>query len=732
MGQGDDQIRLLTVLAGLPDDPVDCVLDNHTIGEIRKAEAVSYAWGSTACTKVILVNGAPFHVGENLFQALVHLRLPAISRLLWIDALCINQSDTYERNHQVQKMAAIYSGASRVLVWLGLETANSKAAFDFLHTSYQRSPYNREELMHHEAWLVLEDLCSREYWTRVWIVQEICLATRLILCCSTSQIPWAYLSEIRRSRKNVWPRYMSKGEQAFMRSLPARIDQQKGSRNNNMGCTLWALLEAFQSSQCKEIHDKVYGFIGLSTDCGSSGIPIDYSRSVQQLYNDVILFYHHRFHSKGSPPSAAQLISLSEFLQKLLVCHSYAIIQGSLQQPVTASEQTSVPDVGSTDVVGISAFSTLVVDEFLTSSNAAEYSATNLVQFLNGDIPYSHLGFWRDFIDHRVSGVFPVGSLQASLIIHGTIASFDNESEVEAISHPSVFIASPFFYYAKSGEGKTNSKAEFVIGIAPPGTRRGDLVCTFVDSRMVLIVRPYSSNFDSVTRVNNNEHTDLELQRMVFKPVIGCAVIDWSRSTWVPSFKSVLTLDKTIQVTQVKTPVYEQEIPWPATLVIDLPSLQKLTSPALEIPAMNTPFSATLDVLPIHEPPILIGQNCNIPRPSSPDDLTVAKGKRIASDNADGSPESTNPGGKLEGYISDDEMEKLRENPELRRHALGPGYGGIMNLGSTGYLSCALQLFYMMKPVRDVSLDSVMISRARCCTSKSLTYTTSLGYSSIE
>lgn len=53
--------------------------------------------------------------------------------------------------------------------------------------------------------------------------------------------------------------------------------------------------------------------------------------------------------------------------------------------------------------------------------------------------------------------------------------------------------------------------------------------------------------------------------------------------------------------------------------------------------------------------------------------------------------------------INENEMEMLRKSPELRRHALGPGYGGIINLGSTGYLSCALQLFYLVKPFCEVS-----------------------------
>lgn len=708
LGQGEDQTRLLTVLAGLPGDPIDCVLSNHAIGEISTAEAVSYAWGGTAGTKSILVNGSPFHVGENLFQALVHLRLPATHRLLWIDAVCINQSDTSERNHQVQKMAAIYSGANRVLVWLGLETENSKAAFEFLRAAYQRSPYNREELMHHKGWLVLEELCSREYWTRVWIVQEICLASRLILCCGTSQIPWVYLSELRQCRKNVWPRYMSKGEQAFMRSLPARIDQQKESRNKNRGCSLWALLEAFQSSKCKEVHDKVYGFLGLSTDCGSSGIPIDYSRSVQQLYNDVILFYHQRFRNKSGPPSAAQLISLSEFLQQSLGCQFDATPQHGFQHPVTASDQLLETNAGSTDVVEVSAFSTLVVDKFLSSSDAANYNAIDLLRFLNGEIPYSHLGFWRDFIDHRVSGVFQVGPCQASLIFHEKITAFGDEQEVEAISQPSVFIARPVTQNVNLREDKTTSKAEFVIGIAPPGTRRGDLVCTFVDSRVVLIVRPCPHTANGVDRAKQIEKTTPQPDRRVLKPVIGRAVIDLSRSTWLPPFKSDLNLDKTIQVTRVRSLVDEREAPWPATLVIDLPSLQRLTSSKLELPPMRTAFSATLDLLPIREPSAQTGQFPNICRPSSPDDLTVAEGKRAASDNVDDPSSFVD----FEGHMDDDEMARLRENPELRRHALGPGYGGIKNLGSTGYLSCALQLFYMIKPVREVSHARVTSSQA--------------------
>lgn len=715
LSSGEEQLRLLTVLAGLPNDPISCILSSHAFADIKTAEAVSYAWGSTAYRRTISINGTPFDVGESLFQALVHLRLPTARRLLWVDALCINQSDTAERNHQVRRMAAIYSGAYRVLVWLGLETTSSQGAFDFVRTAYQRSPYNREELKNDQGWLFLEDLCNREYWKRVWIVQEICLASRLILCCGTSQIPWVYLSELRRCRKNIWPRYMSRGEQAFMRSLPARIDQQKASRDKTGSCCLWALLEAFQASQCKEIHDKVYGFVGLSTDCGSTGIPIDYSRSIQQLYSDVILFYHERFRNKSAPPFAAQLISLSEFLQSLLlVCHPSISLQQDVQRavpPPDCDQPPVAPNPGS-HVVEVSAFSTLVVDKFLSLDDAAEYDATSLVQFLDGQIPYSHLGFWRDFIDDKITGVYAMGPSEARLIYHDTTTAFRSGPELGAISQPSVFVARPVPRNIDLGEEEPHHlKTEFVIGIAPPGCRRGDLVCTFVDSRIVVIARTCTINKDFVPVDTLNDDRAPVLRGRVFKPIVGRAVIDFSRSAWMPAFKSISNLDKTIQIIQLKDRMDKPETPWSATLVIDLPSLLSLSDPVAESSPSQDSYAVTLDLLPSRRQLDLRHQaqdDAFLFRSSSPEWQTIAEGKSVATYYITDSHErdASDPVGStniLDRTIDDKEMERLRDNPELRRHALGPGYGGIINLGSTGYLSCALQLYYMVKPFRDVS-----------------------------
>jgi hypothetical protein len=69
-------------------------------------EALSYAWGAVGSEKDIIVNNVTIPVRRNLWDALFHLQ-KSEARHLWIDAVCIDQANTAERNHQVQQMSAI-------------------------------------------------------------------------------------------------------------------------------------------------------------------------------------------------------------------------------------------------------------------------------------------------------------------------------------------------------------------------------------------------------------------------------------------------------------------------------------------------------------------------------------------------------------------------------------------------------------------------------------------------
>lgn len=110
--------RLFSLFAGQRDEQICGFLQHANLGDIPKYEALSYEWGPANCEKeVILLNGDEFEIGINLFSALLEMRLPHRDRLMWIDAICINQhDDVSERNHQVGIMRSIYSQASSVLV----------------------------------------------------------------------------------------------------------------------------------------------------------------------------------------------------------------------------------------------------------------------------------------------------------------------------------------------------------------------------------------------------------------------------------------------------------------------------------------------------------------------------------------------------------------------------------------------------------------------------------------
>lgn len=105
--------------------PIKCELFDYHLsepsGEKHLYEALSYVWGSATSlpAQSITLNGRAFSVAGNLHAALWHLRDRQLERVLWIDAICINQADKKEKEKQIPLMRTIYAQAARVIVWLG-------------------------------------------------------------------------------------------------------------------------------------------------------------------------------------------------------------------------------------------------------------------------------------------------------------------------------------------------------------------------------------------------------------------------------------------------------------------------------------------------------------------------------------------------------------------------------------------------------------------------------------
>lgn len=166
-------------------------------------KALSYAWGAPTFLSNILLDGVEFKATPNLVSMLRHIRTECDTQVLWVDAVCINQLDTHERNHQVQIMARIYQSATEVIAWLGESGDGSDSALKLLnrcgtalaahelHTPHDLLPIHDfewllsavEDLYDERAWKAIPHLYKRPYWNRLWIAQEFVLTRKVVLQC---------------------------------------------------------------------------------------------------------------------------------------------------------------------------------------------------------------------------------------------------------------------------------------------------------------------------------------------------------------------------------------------------------------------------------------------------------------------------------------------------------------------------------------------------------------------
>jgi hypothetical protein len=180
------EIRLLRLLPGPPNAKICCEVDVVSLNDKLVYEALSYVWGNAGETRNISLGGYAFGVTVNLEQALRHLRLVDKERVLWIDALCINQACKKEKESQIQEMRTIYHSAHQVLAWTGEADDESNEALGLLNRLsdpmvcvilYMLSQ-NSEALRRISfgpEWLKLLNFFNRPYWSRVWILQELAI-----------------------------------------------------------------------------------------------------------------------------------------------------------------------------------------------------------------------------------------------------------------------------------------------------------------------------------------------------------------------------------------------------------------------------------------------------------------------------------------------------------------------------------------------------------------------------
>jgi hypothetical protein len=307
-------VRLLRLLPGHLGDPLRCKLLRTVLVSSAPYEALSYTWGSTAERVPIKVNNIETLVTRNLERALQNLRHEERPRLLWIDALCINQHDPAERSRQVQEMGNIYSFAERVLVWLDCpfryqdpiidvvrarRTSNRSVKSVDAKSSIDCCTFRCEYGPSSVAIRALTSLLALPWFTRVWVVQEASRARKdpVILIGYQKELKLSDLaaavrasiqgSELKHS--NLWTLVKIRDRTRTPPRLREDVteDPTPERARRHLGEDLLYLLESTRHFQSTDPRDKIFALWTLVRGTSDHRFKPDYAMSMQQVYTAV-------------------------------------------------------------------------------------------------------------------------------------------------------------------------------------------------------------------------------------------------------------------------------------------------------------------------------------------------------------------------------------------------------------------------------------------------------------
>ncbi|KAF2269000.1 HET-domain-containing protein, partial [Lojkania enalia] len=170
---GERHIRLLKLLVSSNADPTYNLIET-SLDSAPPYETVSYVWGreQDRSQALTFASSQTVHVTPTLQHTLSHLYSRCQTGYLWLDQICIDQSNILECNQQVGLMGEVYSKAQRVLIWLGEGDEDSQhlsTLLDITSTSIQQQhSFNHRRLS-------IRKLLALPWFGRAWVVQEAVL-----------------------------------------------------------------------------------------------------------------------------------------------------------------------------------------------------------------------------------------------------------------------------------------------------------------------------------------------------------------------------------------------------------------------------------------------------------------------------------------------------------------------------------------------------------------------------
>jgi hypothetical protein len=304
-----DQIRLLKLYPA--DEGSNNVLEANLI--VRKDEpyeALSYTWGTAGHTGSIRVwSGSgefeKIEIQANLEAALRQLRRPDRARTLWTDAICIDQHNLEEKNHQVPKMATIYNDAAEVCVWLGEGATSTEKALSFVNRILDLDSFDRlvADPQSVKDWHALWELMNSPWFSRRWVIQEIALARKATVHCGKARpVEWRdfanavalfgsryhQIRELFKASPEFGHQYYHLGDVTALGAHRLVEESSNLFRKSDDGAiqehlySLEHLVSTLSPFQASNPRDTIYAVLSLAEDTGaifsarpSAHIPVD-------------------------------------------------------------------------------------------------------------------------------------------------------------------------------------------------------------------------------------------------------------------------------------------------------------------------------------------------------------------------------------------------------------------------------------------------------------------------
>ncbi|KUI54488.1 Heterokaryon incompatibility protein 6, OR allele [Cytospora mali] len=290
-------IRLLEVLDVNESDAVSlkCQLTTWPIQEMPSYHAISYTWGDPNLTATIILNGQRLEVRQNCEYVLKQAHWHGGSRYHWVDAICIDQNNPEEKAKQVAMMGYIYQRAAHVLACVGPHAEDS----DLIYDTVAKLVINDEiEAECASMWEKVSDkrrlslamvaFSKRQYFSRLWVLQELFHAPVVSFLCGKSHMRCEILYALFHILQGGDP-HDHADDAATSSCLSHAKRLFTVARDEPVG-KLLDLPKLTSGMFCQDPRDKVYAIISMADwhRCGVSPIIPDYTKTMLEVAMEYV------------------------------------------------------------------------------------------------------------------------------------------------------------------------------------------------------------------------------------------------------------------------------------------------------------------------------------------------------------------------------------------------------------------------------------------------------------